>query len=524
MNKLMLILLCIVAWQTAAAREYPLSSADTNVCSAVVRSSTPAGFTDDLAVACAEAEKSGKKVLAVFSGSDWCSWCNELERCYLSQPEFVEEAKKSFELVFIDCPKDKSQLSDVARNINEKLIKKYNIIILPTIKILRADGSETLDAPLANGATPKQYIQMILRADAPEGRYEMLSREIGIVVSAIINKASERKFSSMFDLAGSIVEPLHRIGTNYMPRCVSLRAEVEKMQPDKSESALLAKINTTMLLLERCAGREIQGVVDLFIRELNKSHCAAECAGHGWSPMALSLVSACEFPGSEKDVYGIRLNMLSGRHRDVAGIDVGGLYNAVSNDMFGVQIGGLCNSVTYDVKGVQFSGLVNIGGLNSLWGIQVTGLFNTAGDVSGTQMSGFGNTCLRTAGFQVSGSDNIAGVVRGCQIAGGNNIALDMEGVQVAVDINSAYKLCGLQSSAIFNSCNILGGMQLSAINLSDDCNGFQLGVFNKGTEMAGLQLGVVNYANTLSGVQIGVCNIIKSSSVPVLPILNMDF
>ena len=41
--------------------------------------STPTGFTDDFAAACAEAEKTGKKVLAVFSGSDWCHWCKVLE-------------------------------------------------------------------------------------------------------------------------------------------------------------------------------------------------------------------------------------------------------------------------------------------------------------------------------------------------------------------------------------------------------------------------------------------------------------
>jgi len=48
-------------------------------CAGEVGKSTPKGFTDDFEAAKAEAAKSGRKVLAVFSGSDWCHWCKVLE-------------------------------------------------------------------------------------------------------------------------------------------------------------------------------------------------------------------------------------------------------------------------------------------------------------------------------------------------------------------------------------------------------------------------------------------------------------
>ena len=69
-------------------------------CAGEVGKSTPTGFTDDFEAARAEAAKSGKMVLAVFSGNDRCHWCKVLEKNYLSKPEFVEEAEKGFVLVF----------------------------------------------------------------------------------------------------------------------------------------------------------------------------------------------------------------------------------------------------------------------------------------------------------------------------------------------------------------------------------------------------------------------------------------
>lgn len=128
-----------------------------------VGKSTPAGFTDDLEAARAEAVKSGKMVLAVFSGSDWCHWCKVLEREYLAKPEFVEEAKKDFVLVFIDSPSDKSLLSETAKRENERLVEKYGIKGFPTVKILKADGSEVAESRPEDGVTPKGYAEQLRR-------------------------------------------------------------------------------------------------------------------------------------------------------------------------------------------------------------------------------------------------------------------------------------------------------------------------------------------------------------------------
>lgn len=133
-----------------------------------VGKSTPAGFTDDFAAACAEAAKSGKHIVAVFSGSDWCHWCKVLERDYLSKKAFVDEAKKDFVLLFIDSPQDASALSDAAKRQNAGLVAKYGIHGFPTVKILDAAGAEIGEARPQGDVTPKAYAEQ-LRREVKEG-------------------------------------------------------------------------------------------------------------------------------------------------------------------------------------------------------------------------------------------------------------------------------------------------------------------------------------------------------------------
>ena len=131
---------------------------------AYAKTSTPNGFTDDFDAAIKASKESGKAVLAVFSGSDWCYWCKVLEKDYLSKSEFVEEASKKFELVFIDSPQDKSVLSETAKAKNSELTKKYGIRGFPTLKFIDAEGNAS-DAPRAGkDMAPKAYAEKLAKA------------------------------------------------------------------------------------------------------------------------------------------------------------------------------------------------------------------------------------------------------------------------------------------------------------------------------------------------------------------------
>ncbi len=125
--------------------------------------STPKGFTDDLDAAIAASKVSGKTVYAVFSGSDWCYWCKVLEEGYLSKKDFVKEASKKLELVFIDFPRDKSLLSEKAQKNNPALVKKYAIRGFPTVMFISSDGTGENAPRPAKDISPKDYAKQLAK-------------------------------------------------------------------------------------------------------------------------------------------------------------------------------------------------------------------------------------------------------------------------------------------------------------------------------------------------------------------------
>ena len=131
--------------------------------SVTAASSTPKGFTDDLDAAITASKTSGKTVYAVFSGSDWCYWCKVLDEGYLSKKDFVKEAGKKLELVFIDTPRDKSRLSKKARERNPELIKKYGIRGFPTVMFVSTDGTGVKASRPAKNVSPKEYAEQLAK-------------------------------------------------------------------------------------------------------------------------------------------------------------------------------------------------------------------------------------------------------------------------------------------------------------------------------------------------------------------------
>lgn len=74
-----------------------------------------------------EANKENKKILLVFSGSDWCAPCMKLEKNVWKSEAFKKVAEEKYVLVKADYPKKKAnQLSAELTESNNKLAEKYN--------------------------------------------------------------------------------------------------------------------------------------------------------------------------------------------------------------------------------------------------------------------------------------------------------------------------------------------------------------------------------------------------------------
>ncbi len=154
-------------------------------------------------------------------------------------------------------------------------------------------------------------------------------------------------------------------------------------------------------------------------------------AAHGFFPFGLYLLPNIGFPGEHWDVGPVRINLISGRNRDVYGLDIGLIGNMVEEEFTGVQ---------------------------------AAGFFNRVGQSDGAvQLAGVFNRCER-----------------------------DFSGLQAALANSNDGELDGLQIGA-FNRAAVLDGMQLGIVNIVDSGDGVQIGLINSARELDGLQIGVVN-------------------------------
>ena len=107
-----------------------------------------------------QAKAGNKKIILVFSGSDWCVPCIKLERYIWNSPEFSSYANEHYVMLRADFPrKKKNQLSPEQKEKNDKLAERFNpngyfpliVVISPEGKVLGRTGYD-------KHKSPKDYI------------------------------------------------------------------------------------------------------------------------------------------------------------------------------------------------------------------------------------------------------------------------------------------------------------------------------------------------------------------------------
>jgi len=211
------------------------------------------------------------------------------------------------------------------------------------------------------------------------------------------------------------------------------------------------------------------------------------------TPIDLGLFSILKVPPFDRDVWGLKLNIIHSHELNVYGIDTGlvgcntgtaaGLqanaFNWVEGDAYGVQVGGFGNYVTEDIAGLQVGGVLSYN-LGETYGLQVSALnFDTT--LYGVQVGALNWNYSGTQGVQL-GAVN----VERHDVTGG--------------------------SVGFMNFCN-------------GNVEGAQIGAFNfvNGTAR-GCQIGIINAAQRLYGVQIGLVNVNVLGRLPIMVIANANF
>ena len=150
----------------------------------------------------------------------------------------------------------------------------------------------------------------------------------------------------------------------------------------------------------------------------------------GTTPLAFALVPGVALPLADWSVVGVRINIFAGRHRDLWGVDIGGLGNELTGSLAGVQGAGLWNRVGEAPAALQSAGLANLCE-RDFCGVQTAGIYNWTGEEFMGLQAGLVNRAGGLTGLQVglyNGADHGHGVQIGLV-----NAARALAGVQIGL-------------------------------------------------------------------------------------------
>lgn len=109
-----------------------------------------------------ETEQANKKLILVFSGSDWCIPCIKLEKEIWENSSFIQYAEQHYVLFRADFPKrKKNKLPETIQQLNDRLASEYNPKgYFPLVVVLDSKGKVKGQLGYEK-LTPEAYIALI---------------------------------------------------------------------------------------------------------------------------------------------------------------------------------------------------------------------------------------------------------------------------------------------------------------------------------------------------------------------------
>lgn len=99
------------------------------------------GWLVDINQAYEISQKTGKPIMANFTGSDWCGWCIRLKNEVFLKPEFKEWANKNVVLLELDFPR-RFQLPENIKAQNANMQQGFGVRGFPTIWMFNLDKND----------------------------------------------------------------------------------------------------------------------------------------------------------------------------------------------------------------------------------------------------------------------------------------------------------------------------------------------------------------------------------------------
>jgi len=210
----------------------------------------------DFAAAKAKAKAEQKDLLVDFTGSDWCGWCIKLDNEVFGKNEFQKEAPKSFVLVKLDYPQDKSKMSKELIEQNDKLQGQFSVSGFPTLLLMDADAN-VFDSIGYQEGGPGPYNEALTK---------LLKKGAGFKAALLMAATKEgvERAKALDDGLSSLSEEVAQMNFDLMKEIVTLDAD--------GKAGLKEKYGELVTKIE--ASRTLQ-VAAKFLQELIAQHMEA---------------------------------------------------------------------------------------------------------------------------------------------------------------------------------------------------------------------------------------------------------
>ena len=106
--------------------------------------------------AMAAAEETGRPVLSIFTGSDWCPHCVTLEKNVLDSDAFLSWAEDRVVLLMVDLPQQ--GISQEERQARSRVCIKYGVRTFPNTVLIAPDGAKIMGQSGYHGQTPEVWL------------------------------------------------------------------------------------------------------------------------------------------------------------------------------------------------------------------------------------------------------------------------------------------------------------------------------------------------------------------------------
>lgn len=126
------------------------------LCLAVRPAAASEGWLTDYETALTAAAESGRPVLTIFTGSDWCPHCKTLEDNVLATDTFLAWASDNVVLLMIDLPQQ--GISSDVRSARSQVCIKYGVRTFPSALLIGPDGQKITVKKGYHGQTAATWV------------------------------------------------------------------------------------------------------------------------------------------------------------------------------------------------------------------------------------------------------------------------------------------------------------------------------------------------------------------------------